>query len=159
MDIDLARLKPTAVGIMLDGRSVNDLEIIKRMISLIAARKSWISTTTQSKLCHNHQTPVLQLRSNKTLQPQMRHQLSSLAHRPSLTIQPSSRFVRQYEISAKTAYTSICTYVTFDPMPNLKIFGKSTTRPTAKPLSRTRSSRTGGSLIDPAYMPCSFGLV
>src|SRR5260221_1878030 len=38
----------------------------------------------------------------------------------------------------------------------LEIFGKSTTRLTAKPLSVTRNSRTGGSPILPVYMPCSF---
>jgi hypothetical protein len=41
MDIDLARLKPTAVEVILDGRTVSDPKIIKQMISLIAARKSW----------------------------------------------------------------------------------------------------------------------
>ena len=41
MDIDLARLKPAAVEVILDGRTVSDPKIIKQMITLIAARKSW----------------------------------------------------------------------------------------------------------------------
>src|SRR5271166_4639894 len=41
MDIDLARLKPAAVEVILDGRTVSDPKIIKQMITLIAARKRW----------------------------------------------------------------------------------------------------------------------
>jgi hypothetical protein len=41
MDIDLARLKPAAVEVILDGRTVSDPKIIKKMITHIAARKSW----------------------------------------------------------------------------------------------------------------------
>ena len=41
MDIDLARLKPAAVEVILDGRTVTDPKIIKQMITLISARKSW----------------------------------------------------------------------------------------------------------------------
>jgi hypothetical protein len=41
LDIDLARLKPAAVQVILDGRAVSDPKIIKQMITLIAARKSW----------------------------------------------------------------------------------------------------------------------
>jgi hypothetical protein len=39
MDIDLARLKPAAVEVIVDGRTVADPKIIKQMITLIAARK------------------------------------------------------------------------------------------------------------------------
>ncbi len=41
VDIDLARLKPAAIEVVLDGRVVSDPRIIKQMITLIAARKSW----------------------------------------------------------------------------------------------------------------------
>jgi hypothetical protein len=41
VDIDLARLKPSAIEVVLDGRVVSDPRIIKQMITLIAARKSW----------------------------------------------------------------------------------------------------------------------
>jgi hypothetical protein len=41
LDIDLARLKPAGVEIILDGRTVTDPKIIKQMITLISARKSW----------------------------------------------------------------------------------------------------------------------
>ena len=41
MDIDLARLKPAAVEVILDGRTVSDPKIIEQMTKLIAARKSW----------------------------------------------------------------------------------------------------------------------
>ena len=41
LDIDLARLKPAAVDVIVDGRTVSNPKIIKEMISLIAARKSW----------------------------------------------------------------------------------------------------------------------
>jgi hypothetical protein len=40
LEIDLARLKPAAVEVVLDGRDV-DPEIMKRMITLIADRKCW----------------------------------------------------------------------------------------------------------------------
>ena len=41
LDIDLARLKPAAVEVIVDGCTVGDPKIIKQMITLIAARKSW----------------------------------------------------------------------------------------------------------------------
>jgi hypothetical protein len=41
VDIDLARLKPDAIEVILDGRAVNDVKIIKQMITLIAGRKGW----------------------------------------------------------------------------------------------------------------------
>src|SRR5258708_19051438 len=41
VDIDLARLKPAAIEVVLDGRVVSDPRIIKQMITLIAARTSW----------------------------------------------------------------------------------------------------------------------
>jgi hypothetical protein len=41
IDIDLSRLKPAAMEIILDGRTVSDPKIINEMITLIAARKSW----------------------------------------------------------------------------------------------------------------------
>ena len=41
VDIDLARLKPAAIEVVLDGRVVSDPRIIKQMTTLISARKSW----------------------------------------------------------------------------------------------------------------------
>jgi hypothetical protein len=41
VDIDLARLKPAAVEVVLDGRIVTDPRPIKQMITLIADRKGW----------------------------------------------------------------------------------------------------------------------
>jgi tetratricopeptide (TPR) repeat protein len=41
VDIDVTRLKPTAVEVVLDGRTVSDPKVIKQMIALIAARKAW----------------------------------------------------------------------------------------------------------------------
>jgi hypothetical protein len=41
MDIDLARLKPPAVEVVLDGLMVTDPQTMNQMITLIAARKSW----------------------------------------------------------------------------------------------------------------------
>jgi hypothetical protein len=41
IDIDLSRLKPAAMEIFLDGRTVSDAQSMKQMINQIAARKSW----------------------------------------------------------------------------------------------------------------------
>lgn len=41
LDIDEERLKPTAVKVILDGRTVDDPKIISQITSLIAARKNW----------------------------------------------------------------------------------------------------------------------
>ena len=41
LDIDQERLKPTAVKVILDGRTIDDPKIINQITSLIAARKNW----------------------------------------------------------------------------------------------------------------------
>jgi tetratricopeptide (TPR) repeat protein len=41
LDIDQERLKPTAVKVILDGRTIDDPKIISQITSLIAARKNW----------------------------------------------------------------------------------------------------------------------
>ena len=41
VEIDLTRLKPTAIEVVLDGRIVTDPGVIEQMVTLIAARKGW----------------------------------------------------------------------------------------------------------------------
>jgi ABC-type glutathione transport system ATPase component len=41
MDIDLARLKPAAVEVILDGRTVRDPKVIEQVTTFIAARGNW----------------------------------------------------------------------------------------------------------------------
>ena len=58
MDIDLARLKRAAVEVLLDGRTASDPEIIRQMVSLIAARRGWDPTTEKSgRNSHSYMPP------------------------------------------------------------------------------------------------------
>src|SRR6266403_3420174 len=67
VDIDLARLKPAAIEVVLDGRVVSDPRIIKQMTTLISARKSWDLNDYSIEALHKRQDPVPKPPGQETL--------------------------------------------------------------------------------------------
>jgi len=157
VDIDLARLKPAAIEVVLDGRVVSDPRIIKQMITLIAARKSWE--------LNDHSIEALLPQPQDSAPTASEQQNPSAAEAaPTQRAASPTGLDNPAFIAIREAVRNFCQDGIHEHLhvryvrstAELEIFGKSTTRLTAKPLSVTRNSRTGGSPILPVYMPCSF---
>ena len=82
LDIDQERLKPTAVKVILDGRTVDDPKIISQITSLIAARKNWnLSDYTIDARPEPRDTGSTgsELQTLSTLRPELAERSSSAA--------------------------------------------------------------------------------